>query len=151
AEEKGIKDDKRKDALGARTRSRKQTGHSMDALKSAWKKQLSELELKGKDTGTTAVRFAPTKDKEPFSADRCVEHASNHAFERASVVQDRRLLMAAYRHAIGHREAKLDDITQSLQADEKILTVQEKCKTMCTTQEVLSEEQHMVTLARSEE
>jgi conjugative relaxase-like TrwC/TraI family protein len=148
AEAKGIKDDKRKDELGARTRAKKQTGHSMEELKAAWKQQLATLELKDKDTSGSLVRYAPKTDKALLSAERCIDHASLHAFERASVIQDRRLLMAAYRHAIGHTEAKLDEITQSLQNNPTFLQVQEKGKTMCTTKEVLSEEQHMVQLAR---
>jgi conjugative relaxase-like TrwC/TraI family protein len=149
AEEKGIKDDKRKDELGARTRARKQTGHSMDELKAEWKKQLAALDLKGKDSEKMAVRYAPAKEQKEVSAERCVEHALNHSFERASVIHDRRLLMAAYRHGIGHREATLKEITSSLQNNPDLLQVQEKGKTMCTTQKVLSEEQHMVQLARS--
>jgi len=148
AEEKGIKDAKRKDELGARTRARKQTGHTMDELKAAWKKQLAELELKGKDTGAAVVRFAPEKERVPLSPERCVEHASKHAFERASVIQDRRLLLAAYRHAIGHQEVSLDQINNTVEQDPRLLRVQEKGKTMCTTQDVLSEEQRMVNLAR---
>lgn len=148
AEEKGIKDAKRKDELGARTRARKQTGHTMDELKAAWKKQLAELELKGKDTGAAVVRFAPVKELVQLSPERCVEHASKHAFERASVIQDRRLLLAAYRHAIGHQEVSLDQINNTVEQDPRLLRVQEKGKTMCTTQDVLSEEQRMVNLAR---
>lgn len=148
AEEKGIKDDKRKDALGARTRARKQSGHTMEELKAEWKKQLSSLDLKGKDAGSLSIRYAPSKERKELTAERCVEHASLHAFERASVIQDRRLLMAAYRHGIGHKEVKLDEITSSLQSNPNILQVLEKGKTMCTTKEVLSEEQRMVQLAR---
>lgn len=149
AKEKGIEDDKRKDELGARTRARKQTGYSMDELKAAWKSELASLELKDRHTAQRAVRHAPVKERVPLTAERCVEHALHHAFERASVIHDRRLLMAGYRHAIGHREATMDDVTQAMQKNPDLLQVEEKGKTMCTTKQVLAEEQHMVKLARS--
>ncbi|MFN8343990.1 MAG: MobF family relaxase [Spirosomataceae bacterium] len=148
AKEKGITDAKELDELGARTRSKKEKGLSMTELKTDWKQQITQLGPADAGEGKRPVRFASVKDKSFLSPERCVEHALQHGFERASVVQDRRLLAEAYRHSIGHRTVAMEEITRCFEEDTRILHVRDKHKTLCTIKEVLSEEQHMVRLAR---
>ncbi|WP_166444498.1 MobF family relaxase [Dyadobacter bucti] len=148
AKEKGITDAKELDNLGARTRSKKQKGLSMAELKAEWKRQIKELGPDQDDEGDQPVRFAPARQKAPLTPELCVEHALLHKFERASVVQDRRLLEAAYRHSFGDSSVSLDNITKCIEQDKRIIHVREKSKTMCTTRQVLSQEQQMVNLAR---
>lgn len=147
ADEKGITDAKELDALGARTRAKKQKGLGMSELKAEWRRQIRELGPE-EDEGKRPVRFAPGTDKEALTPELCVDHAMRHGFERASVLQDRRLLAEAYRHAMGHSSVTLDAVTKRFEADERILHVKDKHKTLCTTKQVLSEEQRMVNLAR---
>lgn len=64
------------------------------------------------------------------------------------MVQDRRLLAEAYLHSIGNKTVRIDEITRCFEGDERILHVRDKHKTLCTIEEVLSEEQRMVRLAR---
>lgn len=151
AEEKGITDAKELDALGARTRAKKQKGLGMDELKAEWKRQIRQLGPEDEGEGQRAVRYTPANaysDKEPLTPELCVEHAMHHGFERASVLQDRRLLAEAYRHAMGNSLVTLDAVTKRFEGDERILHVKDKHKTLCTTKQVLSEEQRMVNLAR---
>lgn len=148
AKERGITDAKELAELGARTRSAKQKGLGMAELKADWRRQIRELELPEEGNGKVAVRFAPIPQKGHVMPSQCVNHALRHAFERASVIQDRRLLEAAYRHGIGHRTASLEEIGQDFKAHEELIQIQEKGRTLCTTREVLREEQKMVTLAR---
>ncbi len=148
AKEKGITDAKELDGLGARTRSKKEKGLSMTELKKDWKRQIADLGTGDTNEGKRPVRFTSVKDKSYLTADQCVEHALQHNFERASVVQDRRLLAEAYRHSIGHRTVAMDEITHSFQSDERILHVKDKHKTLCTIKDVLLEEKNMVRLAR---
>lgn len=103
--------------------------------------------------GKRTIRFAPAdaqsdREKAPLTPALCVDYAMRHGFERASVLQDRRLLAEAYRHAMGSTSVTLDDITKRFEADERIIHVKDKNKTLCTTKQVLSEEQRMVQLAR---
>ncbi len=150
AKEKGITDAKELDALGARTRSKKQKGLSMADLKNTWRKQINDL---GDDTGKKtdseqAVRFAREPEQEGRTAKECLDHALDHCFERASVMQDRRLLAASYRYGLGSSQVSVDDITAEFGADDRLIQVKERSLTMCTTKEVLAEERRMVSLAR---
>ncbi len=147
AKEKGITDAKELSELGARTRSKKQAGLSMDELKSDWKRQIHELPQKESE-GKSIIRNAPVQDRKMMNPSHCLDHAMEHGFERASVIRDRRLLESAYRHSIGARRITLDHITDLVAKDERLITIQEKGQTMMTTRSVLSEEQHMVKLAR---
>ena len=153
AKAKGITDAKELDNLGACTRARKQKGLSMSELKADWKRQIAEVDVSASEGGKV-VRFAnePTKsDIEPdkqLTADQCVDYALTHCFERASVVQDRRILASAYRHSLGHKTIKLDSVTKSMAGNETLFQVQDGSRMMCTTKEVLKEERRMVELAR---
>lgn len=148
AKEKGITDIDELGALGARTRSKKQKGLSMVDLKEEWRRQIKELPSQDNGEGQAAVRFAPAKEKTDLTVEQCVDHAIQHGFERASVLQDRRLLAAAYRHGIGQKSVTLDKVTTCFEGDDRIIQVKEQSKTLCTTKQVLSEEKHMVRLAR---
>lgn len=148
AHEKGITDIDELGALGARTRAKKQVGHSMAELKAEWRKQIQELGADDQGDGKRIIRFAPAKDKADLTAERCVDHAVQHGFERASVQQDRRLLSLAYRHSVGDASVKLDRITDRFQSDERLIHVSEKDRVLCTTKHVLAEEYRMVSLAR---
>lgn len=148
AKEKGITSAKELDALGAKTRSKKQKGLTMTELKAEWRRQMQEL-AKEDQTGESdrAVRFAKAKTVAKATSRECVDHALKHTFERISVMQDRRILSTAYNYALGNRGVSLDDITREFQEDKRILHVKEKGKTVCTTLEVLAEEKRMVELA----
>lgn len=148
AKEKGITDARELSELGARTRAKKQKGHTMAELRADWRRQIEELGPSEHGEGKRIIRFAPEKEKQAFTAEQCVNHAIGHDFERASVMQDRRLLATAYRHGIGQTAVSLDTITDRLQADDRLIQVKDKGRTLCTTRQVLSEEQHMVSLAR---
>jgi len=148
AREKGITDAKELSELGARTRAKKQKGMSMTELKAEWKRQIKELGPDKQGEGERIVRFAPEKDKALLSAEKCVDYALQHDFERASVVQDRRLLATAYRHSLGNKSVSVDAVTDCFQKDSRIIPVKEKTRTFCTTRQVLAEEKRMVELAR---
>ena len=150
AKEQGITDAKKKSELGARTRSKKQKGLTMDELKTDWRRQIHALE-NIEEGSNKAVRFAkdkkPEKENAGLTAERCVDYAIKHCFERASVMTDRKLLATAYRHGIGFSVVALQDITNSFHANHNILHVKEKKRMLCTTKEVLQEERKMVQLA----
>jgi conjugative relaxase-like TrwC/TraI family protein len=148
AKEKGITDAKELDGLGARTRASKQKGVGMNELKTNWRRQISELDDQGKGNGTESLRFAPAMEKTSLHAKQCVDHAIEHGFERASVLADRRILESAFRFAIGEKSVSASSIADQFQADQRIIHIKEKFRVMCTTKDVLAEEEHMVKLAR---
>ncbi|TFF36227.1 conjugative relaxase [Mucilaginibacter psychrotolerans] len=149
AKEKGITGAKALSELGARTRSKKQKGMGMDELKQGWRKQIREFTGYGPGEQEQSVRHAK-KDLAPpkIKADDCIGYAKQHCFERASVMPDRRFLENAYRHSIGERTVSLDSITDKFKNDKNIIHVEEKGRAFCTTHVVLTEEKHMVQLAR---
>ncbi|MBD2704699.1 relaxase domain-containing protein [Spirosoma sp. BT702] len=148
AKEKGITNPQELGELGARTRAKKQKGNSMAELKADWRRQVDELGPGEKGEGKRLVRFAPEKERSELLPEHCVDHALLHGFERASVLQDRRLLEAAYRHSIGHQSVTLDETTERFKADQRLIHVQDRGRTMSTTRQVLHEELQMVKLAR---
>ncbi|SFF14911.1 MobF family relaxase [Spirosoma endophyticum] len=148
AKEKGISDPDELSELGARTRARKQKGHSMAELKANWRQQIDALGPDDSGEGKRIVRHAFVLDKGALTPQICVDHAIGHGFERASVQSERRLLASAYRHSIGHQSVSLEQVTTAFQADNRLVHVEEKGRIVCTTKQVLSEEQGMVNLAR---
>lgn len=149
AKEKGITDIDELGELGARTRSKKQQGVGMDELKADWRRQIRELGPEDDGMGERIIRNAPEKLLEVVHAKDCVDHALQHGFERASVMHDRRLLESAYRQSIGQRSISLDQVTETLNTDQRLVGINDRGQKLVTTKEVLSEEHYMVKLARS--
>lgn len=148
AKEKGITDAKALDGLGALSRAKKQKGLSMKELKDGWRRQISDLDKDESGEGDKPIRYAPKKVQEKVTAKQSVDHAILDTFERASVMAERRLLEKSYRHAIGNSDVSIDAIMRHFEQDERIIRIKDKGRTLCTTREVLKEEQRMVTLAR---
>ncbi|UAY53185.1 MobF family relaxase [Ferruginibacter albus] len=147
AKEKGITDAKQLDELGARTRSKKEKGISMEELKNVWREQIKTLQ-KEEGEGETIVRFHPTKEASKEAAGVCIDHALLHCFERASVMNDRRILQEAFRYGLGNISVNTENIEHAFKEDARIIHLNENGKTVCTTEEVLKEEERMVILAK---
>jgi len=154
AKEKGITDAKGLSELGARTRGKKQKGLSMPELKEAWKAQIRTQETVMDSTIPDApVRFGKDREREKpalrrLTAEQCRDYALSHCFERASVVPFTTLAATALRQGIGATTGT-DAILSSLEGCKDLIRVQEGSRTLCTTREVLQEEQRMVQLARA--
>lgn len=146
AKEQGITDAKQLDQLGARTRVKKKKGLTMAALKKEWRRQIFAMGMTGNKNNP--IRYAPGKAIQSVTAGECVDHALLHRFERASVVHDRRILESAYRHSLGYSGATVEQITNQFNYDNRILSVKDGSRLLCTTKEVLAEEKRMVELAR---
>ena len=151
AKEKGMTDPKEKDALGAKTRAKKQKGASMADLRSDWITQIRALPAEKGGDGDQIVRHAPDVEKSTLTAQDCVDYAIDHCFERASVMDGKRILAVAYRRAIGHPEVSAKEIDAAFAADPRIVNVMEGGHAMCTTRDVLSEEKRMVDAARKDQ
>jgi conjugative relaxase-like TrwC/TraI family protein len=149
AQEKGITNPKELDQLGARTRGKKQNGMGMAELKAHWRKQILDLGPSEDGEGLKDVRFSPETLREVVIAQHCIDHAIAHGFERASVLQDRKLLASAYRYGLGIRAITLRDVDKRFNDDTRLIHVKEGGRNMNTTKEVLAEEQLMVSHARA--
>ena len=143
----GMNTSKGRNALGALTRSKKMKGLTLAELKADWRRQIIEL---GRNSDTDSpVRYAPKKEIERMTASQCLQHAIDHAFERASVVDERKILRAAYRHALGHRDVSIEDINQLFAQDDRLIRIDRGSRTLVTTKIILQEEKRMVELARA--
>lgn len=147
AKQQGITDAKQLDQLGAKTRAKKKKGLTMADLKKEWRRQIHALGMIDDGKASDPIRHAPGRIPDGIEAATCVDHALLHSFERASVVQDRRILEKAYRHSIGYSGATIGQITDNFNRDRRIIPVKDGSRLLCTTQEVLAEEKHMVDLA----
>jgi len=145
ARENNITDATELDQLGAQTRAKKKKDISMAELKADWHRQIAELNLN--DSGDNLKQMAPQQQDITITPEQCIDHALSKCFERASVAHDRRILAAAFRFGLGHSGITLDAITDAFNRDKRIIRIQDGSKLMCTTHEVLAEEQRMVRLA----
>lgn len=155
AKEKGITNAKELGELGAKTRSAKQKGRSMEELKKDWLDQIKAVEKSNPDGWKGKRDFEPSKDQ-PIpdkgtmqDAKACLDHALLHCFERASVMDGKRILETAYKQSMGVKGVRLDEITKAFNSDQRIIGIVEKGRTVCTTKEVLREEKEMVDLAKA--
>jgi conjugative relaxase-like TrwC/TraI family protein len=148
AKEHHITDAKQLSELGAKTRSKKQKGLSMEELKASWREQIRELDKGTEQSENAPIRYAPKKEPAKQVAKDSIDYAILHSFERASVMQERRLAEAAIKFSIGNNELSVESILHEFKGDNRIIRVNEKGRTVCTTKEVLQEERAMVELAR---
>ncbi|QDV81078.1 MobF family relaxase [Botrimarina mediterranea] len=142
AQKKGIQSAERKDELAARTREAKSKGLTMSELRPEWLERLDPAEraalltLKGE-------RLEPKNEK--VVAQRAVEFAREHAFERNAVVSEKSYLTLALRHA---GPAASPEAIRAAVREQKLLRSEIDGRPMVTTKEVLAEEQGMIRFAR---
>lgn len=148
AKEKGITNSKELDALGARTRAKKQKGASMDELKAEWKAQIQALEAGQSESLENPIRSTKNRSEPLLTPSACIDHAILHCFERASVMDGKKLLAEACRHGLGLGVSPAE-IKRCFETDPRIIHINESGRTLCTTREVLAEEQRMVELAKA--
>ena len=135
AREKGITRQSELDKLGAYTRAAKQKGLSMQDLRKLWRSQLKSNPIRKGQGG----KGSPTKTPQ-----QCVTHAIRHTFERLSVMNERKLKQEALRHGLGSHEMTIEALDRQFAEDARLLRLDEAKDALCTTPEVLAEEQEMV-------
>lgn len=135
AEKLGITDPKAKAKLGATTREAKLDAIPYSELVERWKAMTPENEKE-------AIGSARGEAQRPVLRNEVhARYAAEHVFERASVVDERRLLTLALRHGIGevtHEGVKAE--ANRL----KLLKREEDGHVWVTTPEVLAEEKRMI-------
>lgn len=146
AKEKGVTNAKEKAELGARTRGKKQKGLTMDELKEEWRRQIIEHNIEA-DT-IRPVRFGTPQSGDILTPEKCISHAIADKFERASVVNEKRVMAEAIQHSIGSRFASVETIKDHFNRDERLIRIEENGVGKCTTKEVLTEEMEMIALSK---
>ncbi|HEX3146674.1 MAG TPA: MobF family relaxase [Gemmataceae bacterium] len=142
ARAQGILDAGEKAKLGAKTREKKGEPKSLDELRAEWRGRLSGPD-KEQVLDVLARKRTPVA---PVTAKEAVDHALQHAFERASVVADRRLLATALKR--GYGSVKVDDVRQDFDKRGEVIRYRHEDQTLVTTREVLAEEAAALKFAR---
>jgi conjugative relaxase-like TrwC/TraI family protein len=144
ARELGIELAEAKDGLGARTREHKQKDLAFGDLQALWRGRMTPQERHA----LAALEARIGGDAEPAddaAAGRGLSYATAHAFERKSVVAERRLLASALRHSVG--KATVEEVQWTFDASDLIWGERHGQKVV-TTRAVLAEEQRMIEFAR---
>lgn len=149
AEERGLRSDKAKDQLGARSREAKQENEDKASQRQEWRARLRKEEQE---------RIAAIeRDRRPGRAARspartaaeCVEFASRHGFERQSVMRETGFLAEAIRHGLGAVSVEEIRTEYARQTSEgKLIAGRMDGEAFVTTPQVLAEERAMVKWAR---
>ena len=144
AEEKGIKDAKSKDGLGAATREGKRHGMTYTDLLAAWGTRLTEAEK---------VIISKVRDDrggqrvgEQITAAAALDFATEKLFARNSVVEQRRLVSEALRYGVG--QVKPDQVWRELSRREMVVG-KVGDEILCTSLDVLAEEVALIDFVRS--
>lgn len=144
AAERGIKDAKAKDALGAATREGKRKGLTNEDLRKEWKSRLTKEEL----AALRDVVRPPANRKEAvaITPEAAVDHAFEKCFARDSVTKPERLAGEALKFGMGQ-------ITPTQVWDElgkrEMVTGTVDGELLCATYEGLAEELRLIDFVRS--
>jgi conjugative relaxase-like TrwC/TraI family protein len=145
AREEGITDAHQKNDLGAKTRERKRTNLSFDELRKEWLARL-DTDEQGSLAKTQHGIGTPALAEDPTAIRDAVTLATEHCFERKSVVPERTLLAESLRRAVG--KGSLSAIQREFQT-RPLLTHERDGQRLVTTPAVLEEEKRMIAFARN--
>ncbi|MEL6721579.1 MAG: MobF family relaxase, partial [Bacteroidota bacterium] len=147
--EMGLTSDKQKDQIGAKTRANKRSGLDRDILQAEWKARLSEKELalvfaaKGGSNNTDGN----SRNENQITPDKALEYAIEHSLERKSVVGKKELMIHALKRSYG--DATPQQINQSIQEREDLISKITSNGSVYTTKEALLEEKQLIQTTRS--
>jgi conjugative relaxase-like TrwC/TraI family protein len=136
---KGITDAKQKSGLGRKTRNAKNADLTIEQLRAEWNKRLT-------DEDRLALQRAKSVGKaEAITPEQALKHATEHCFERASVVREKQLLAEALMHGVG--QVSVDAVQQGNTATDVIVKNVGGVR-YATTKQVYREETEMVGFVR---
>jgi conjugative relaxase-like TrwC/TraI family protein len=144
AAERGIRDAKAKDALGASTREGKRKGLTNEDLRKEWKARLTKEELAAL---RDVVRPPAGRKQLPgITAGEAVNHAFEKCFAKASVIKPERLAGEALKFGMG--QVSPAQVWQELGKRDMILR-EVKGEMLCATFEGLAEELRLIDFVRT--
>lgn len=138
AQKRGLKSDKLKSELGAKTRNTKRKGESYEELQKVWSDRLNEQEH---ETILSLGIKADQKEKDKVTAKEALDYAMEHTFERKSAVSEKTLMKDALKRGFG--SVTPEEIALEL-AKRDTIKSEIKNNTYLTTREVLAVEKAMI-------
>lgn len=139
----GVLDPVDKGELGAKTREKKCSHHSLSELRGLWRARLAPEELQRIEQD--AARPDIHRYIESDLASQALDQAIAHCFERNSVVPRKELLATALRQQVGH--VRVEDIHAQL-SKKQVIQGEVHGRQFITTQTVLAEERALLEYAR---
>ena len=141
AEENKTLSVKQKAELGAKSRKSKQTDLSMSDLRQVWRERLSD-----DDAASIGMPSQAPRSVEVDRSVQAMKHATEHCFERSSVIPKRQLLAEALRFGVG--DVSVDGVAQQLD-DQDVIVRKLANRDMATTHQVLAEERAMLDFVKA--
>ena len=134
-----ITDPKRKSELGRQTRKAKNADLSIGDLRAQWQERLTAEDQR-------SLRKAKGYEKgAAVTSKQALDHATEHCFERESVVREKQLLAAALMHGVG--SVSVEGVQQESRRGDVILKENGGVR-YATTKQVYREEMEMVDFVR---
>jgi conjugative relaxase-like TrwC/TraI family protein len=130
--------------LGATTREPKQKTLSMEEVRKEWRSRLTSDELSGLMRVAECVGGTPIPEN-IRGAKEAAWLATEHCFERRSVVAERELLAQAFKRSVGLASVQA---TEQAIRDQNLIVAERDGRRLVTTNQVLEEEQKMTAFAR---
>jgi len=144
ARRKGIVDPAAKSKLGARTRESKVKELTFDQLQVEWSSRLSPSERSAIAVVATTIGGKPLA-KDRHAAAEAAGRATEHCFERRSVLPERTVLAESLKRAVG--KAGPEEVEEAFRRHDLIFGDRDG-RRMVTTRDVVSEESRMIAFAR---
>lgn len=151
AEERGVKSDKLKDQLGAKTREAKKEDEDKASQRQEWTGRLSAEErarIEALEAGRNSEKGARASEAKR-NASECLDFAIEHGFERQSVTRETSVMADAIRFGTG--AVSIEEIKAELErrkGNGELLAGKLNGDAALTTPKVLNEERQMVAWAR---
>lgn len=143
AEKRGITSAKQKSMLGAQTREPKRDDLSAADLQTAWRSRLIDEDLRAIDRHRDPIppTRAPRLAEPELMAD-ALRYSKEYNFERQSVVDENRIVIAALRYGMG----RLDPVAirSAIEADPEFVRRELNGRAQLTTDALIQEEQELI-------
>jgi conjugative relaxase-like TrwC/TraI family protein len=143
AEEKGISDPKRKDALGAATREKKESSLGWESLRKEWNARLSDTERRVLAAVHRRERAAARPERGETAS---VDHGIQHSFVRDAVVPERKVITEALKRGIG--AVTVEGVTREV-GKRPLIRSEVAGRKMATTKEMVALESKLIDFARN--
>jgi conjugative relaxase-like TrwC/TraI family protein len=146
AEEKGIKNPKAKDGLGASSREGKRYGMTDEELRASWKARMSEEEKEAVNQAHAKKGEGGPKPPKSITPAMAADYALEKLFEKNSVVECDRLVATALKYGVGQ---VTPDAAQKAFEGRGLIVRKIDGVMQCTSAEVLAEEVALINFVRA--
>ncbi|MCO8122892.1 relaxase domain-containing protein [Stieleria sp. TO1_6] len=147
ARKRGIKDAGKKASLGRTTREKKDTGTTIDALRTEWRSRLDQNERAQFDA--IQKRTSEAKDWQAPDISESIQFALDHHLYRNSTVERHQVIATALEHGLTFCPEQMEIALDRHDIIERLIAKHGATRRLITTKEVLFAEKKMIDFARN--